>query len=126
VLILPVSIVRWRSFREEEEAQTHGGGLTTTARTPPAATFAAVAIYALSGAVNAALILSTRPNLLLFKRDPFVTSPLGRPPFDVPVMNAQLSLHLEGLGNVGRLPDLPKTHHGWENPTVPPPPSVTA
>jgi hypothetical protein len=55
LLILPLSAVRWIAF-------THGSG----ASTPSAATFAVISLYGLSGAVNVALLLYTRPNSVLF------------------------------------------------------------
>ncbi|KAI0040915.1 hypothetical protein FA95DRAFT_1646065 [Auriscalpium vulgare] len=52
VLVLPLSIVRWISFR--------------TGSAPSAATFVVIFLYGLSGASNVLLLLLTRPQLLLF------------------------------------------------------------
>ncbi|KAF8199813.1 hypothetical protein K438DRAFT_1582944, partial [Mycena galopus ATCC 62051] len=52
VLILPLSIVRWIGF--------------TQGTTPSAATFGVISLYGLSGVVNVALLLKTRPNSVLF------------------------------------------------------------
>ncbi|THH10514.1 hypothetical protein EW145_g1272 [Phellinidium pouzarii] len=55
IIVLPLSVTRWVSFSR-----------TGTSSVPSAATFAATFLFGLSGAVNVILILSTRPNLLLF------------------------------------------------------------
>ncbi|KAI0051934.1 hypothetical protein FA95DRAFT_107315 [Auriscalpium vulgare] len=52
VLVLPLSIVRWYSFR--------------TGSAPSAATFVVMFLFGLSGAANVLLLLLTRPQLLLF------------------------------------------------------------
>lgn len=52
IVILPVSVVRWISF---------SGG-----HPPDAATFASIFLHGMFGAVNVVLLLTTRPNLLLF------------------------------------------------------------
>lgn len=59
-LILPVSVVRWIGFVQE-----HGGHSN---HVPPAATFASSIIFGLSGACNAILLLTTRPEAGLFSR----------------------------------------------------------
>ncbi|KAJ7105417.1 hypothetical protein C8R43DRAFT_1046810 [Mycena crocata] len=58
VLVLPLSVVRWIGFVQER-----GGG---TNNIPSAATFAVISLYGLSGALNVALLLNTRPNSVLF------------------------------------------------------------
>ncbi|KAI0058574.1 hypothetical protein BV25DRAFT_1840948 [Artomyces pyxidatus] len=52
VLVLPLSIVRWITFR--------------TGSAPSAATFVVIFLFSLSGACNVLLLLTTRPQLLLF------------------------------------------------------------
>ncbi|TDL26008.1 hypothetical protein BD410DRAFT_560778 [Rickenella mellea] len=52
ILVLPLSVVRWITFHHHQ--------------LPPAATFAVIFLFSLSGAANVILLLSTRPNLLLF------------------------------------------------------------
>ncbi|KAJ7188924.1 hypothetical protein C8R46DRAFT_878372 [Mycena filopes] len=58
LLLIPLSVVRWIGF-----AQEHGGRPN---RIPSAATFAVISIYGLSGASNVVLLLSTKPNSMLF------------------------------------------------------------
>jgi hypothetical protein len=55
-----VSVVRWIGFVQER------GGHSD--HVPPAASFASVAIFGLSGACNAILLLTTRPEAGLFSR----------------------------------------------------------
>ncbi|KAI5120663.1 hypothetical protein M0805_008000 [Coniferiporia weirii] len=57
ILILPLSVARWITF-------------SGSSPEPSAATFAAVFIFGLSGAANVLLLLTTRPNLLLFDSEP--------------------------------------------------------
>ncbi|KAJ7267536.1 hypothetical protein B0H12DRAFT_1092875 [Mycena haematopus] len=52
MVVLPLSIVRWIEF--------------TQGTMPSAATFTVVSLYGLSGAVNVALLLKTRPHSVLF------------------------------------------------------------
>ena len=56
VLVLPLSIVRWRTFRSPK------------LQTPFAVTAVVVTVFGLSGVVNVVLITLTRRNLLLFGR----------------------------------------------------------
>ncbi|KAJ7693375.1 hypothetical protein B0H17DRAFT_1059942 [Mycena rosella] len=71
VLILPLSVVRWIGFEHPS-----AGAI------PSAATFAVISVYGLSGALNVALLLNTRPNSVLFG-DGGVQSPEGRAPSPV-------------------------------------------
>ena len=57
ILVLPLSIVRWRTFRSPTQQ---------TVQTPFAVTAVVVTIFGLSGVINVALIMLTRRNLLLF------------------------------------------------------------
>jgi hypothetical protein len=61
VLVSPLSGVRWKSFY-----QANHGSHTPV---PPAATMSANAIFELSGAINVLLLLATRPDVLLFRRE---------------------------------------------------------
>ena len=54
ILVLPLSVVRWRIFRQQN------------VQTPYAVTAVVVTIFGLSGVTNVALIMLTRRNLLLF------------------------------------------------------------
>jgi hypothetical protein len=57
ILVLPLSIVRWRTFRSPAHLKL---------QTPFAVTAVVVTIFGLSGVVNVALVTLTRRNLLLF------------------------------------------------------------
>ena len=72
---MPLSVARWIGFVQE----SHGDKKN---HVPPAALLAVQTIYCLSGAFNVTLFLLTRPNLLLFKREPEVTEVLAgdKPP----------------------------------------------
>lgn len=54
IIILPLSIVRWITFAAGDKAVKSAG------------TFAVIFLFGLSGAANVLLLLTTRPNLLLF------------------------------------------------------------
>lgn len=56
LLVCPVSIIRWIGFGLEARGQS----------IPSAATFISISIFALSGLSNVLLLVTTRPNLLLF------------------------------------------------------------
>lgn len=60
LITLPLSVVRWIGFVQEQR------GLVNTV--PSAATLAVMAIFSLSGACNAILLLTTRPESGLFSR----------------------------------------------------------
>jgi hypothetical protein len=74
-LVLPLSIVRWLSFRQE----MHGG----TDRVPPPLTFTVITIFHLSGIFNVILLLYTRPNVFLLKRDALVATDIGHLPLQM-------------------------------------------
>lgn len=57
ILVLPLSIVRWSTFRPPGRTEPH---------VPFAVTSVVIVIFSLSGAANVVLILWTRKNLLLF------------------------------------------------------------
>jgi len=65
-LVLPLSVGRWIGF----EQASHGD---KKVHVPASATLAIQTIYALSGICNVILFLTTRPNLLLFKRGSVVS-----------------------------------------------------
>ncbi|KAF5338492.1 hypothetical protein D9611_013243 [Ephemerocybe angulata] len=60
IAILPLSVARWIGFFQERN-----GGVSTI---PSSATFACVAILSISGACNVLLLLTTRPDTVLFGR----------------------------------------------------------
>ena len=57
---MPLSVVRWIGFVQERGGHSN--------HVPPAATFASITIFGLSGACNAVLLLTTRPESGLFSR----------------------------------------------------------
>ncbi|KAJ2919997.1 hypothetical protein MD484_g429, partial [Candolleomyces efflorescens] len=59
ITVMPLSVVRWIRFQQE-----HHGPVTI----PPAADFASLCFLVLSGAFNVTLLLTTRPNTVLFGR----------------------------------------------------------
>ncbi|PPQ83623.1 hypothetical protein CVT25_006308 [Psilocybe cyanescens] len=70
ILILPLSVVRWIGFVQE----SHGGENRISATS----TLAVTALYGLSGACNVILLLTTRPESVLFGKRPYVS--VGRAP----------------------------------------------
>jgi len=66
ILILPLSIVRWIGFEQESDDGVNRIGAP--------ATIAVISIYGLSGLFNVVLLLTTRPNSVLFGR--FVSEPV--------------------------------------------------
>lgn len=58
ILILPLSVVRWIGFAQESGGNANHVGAT--------ATMTVISIYGLSGACNVILLLTTRPNSILF------------------------------------------------------------
>ncbi|KAJ7033369.1 hypothetical protein C8F04DRAFT_623175 [Mycena alexandri] len=58
VLLIPLSVARWIGFVQER-----GGRMDSI---PSAATFGVISLYGLSGASNVVLLLSTKPNSMLF------------------------------------------------------------
>lgn len=65
ILILPLSVVRWIGFVQER-----GGGEN---RVSAASTLAVTALYGLSGVCNVILLLTTRPESVLFGKHPYVS-----------------------------------------------------
>jgi hypothetical protein len=66
LVVLPVAVIRFAGFALEARGRS----------IPALATFISITLFALSGAMNVLLLVSTRPNLLLFGR------PLGAPDED--------------------------------------------
>lgn len=98
LITLPLSVVRWIGFVQEQR------GLVNTI--PPAATFAVMTIFSLSGACNAILLLKTRPESGLFSR--INHDDMGFAPSSVPLQPRGISAldsTVEAEDNVlGRLP----------------------
>jgi hypothetical protein len=72
VLVLPLSVVRWSEFVPE----MHG----RMSHVPPAATFAVISIYALSGAANVLLYYITRASTFNEPQHTDTPCDLGRLP----------------------------------------------
>ncbi|KAJ7045895.1 hypothetical protein C8F04DRAFT_1227946 [Mycena alexandri] len=58
ILLLPLSVVRWIGFVQERGGRAN--------KIPSAATFGVISLYGLSGALNVVLLLSTKPDSMLF------------------------------------------------------------
>jgi len=93
ISILPLSIVRWIGFIEER-----GSGVNHVS---PAAIFAVAAIYGLSGACNVVLLLTTRPDSVLFGKPTHYT--FGHAPSLLNVEEIALP-RLDNGEDTGRLP----------------------
>ncbi|KAF7376476.1 hypothetical protein MSAN_00063300 [Mycena sanguinolenta] len=91
ILVLPLSIVRWIAF--------------TQGPMPSAATFAVISMYGLSGAVNVALLLKTRPNSVLFgggdagRDDDVGRAPSLSPNADVTSTYSEFRVRVPGRGS---------------------------
>ncbi|KAF6763249.1 hypothetical protein DFP72DRAFT_801331 [Ephemerocybe angulata] len=72
ISILPLSVARWIGFVRERN------GVSKAAPLPSAASMACMAIHGLSGVANVVLLLTTRPNTPLFRKDG--GSPVPLPP----------------------------------------------
>lgn len=89
VLVLPLSIVRWLGF----------SGHTI----PSAATFGVISVYGLSGMLNVALLLYTRPNSVLFGDGRAALHPgQGRTPSAVQTFRMDESQSPSDFGGVSR------------------------
>ena len=90
--------MRWTGFTQQQR------GLVNTV--PSAATFAVMAIFSLSGACNAILLLTTRPESGLFSR--INDDDMGLAPSSVPLQPMEISASNSTVGveenNLGRLP----------------------
>jgi len=63
IIVMPISVERWITYSEQD----HHSSKTM----PNAAYFATAFLHDLFGAVNVLLLITTRPNLLLFEGPPF-------------------------------------------------------
>ncbi|KIY44568.1 hypothetical protein FISHEDRAFT_51194, partial [Fistulina hepatica ATCC 64428] len=70
VLVLPLSVARWVGFSRTDNDPNSDSCTSRPSNdgVPPWATIFAVTLFGLSGAANAALLLRTRPNSILFGR----------------------------------------------------------
>ncbi|KAF6763251.1 hypothetical protein DFP72DRAFT_1060423 [Ephemerocybe angulata] len=73
ISIVPLSVTRWIAFVRE------GKGVSMVDSLPSGANLACMAIHGLSGVANVVLLLSTRPNTPLFRKDIDGTSPVLLP-----------------------------------------------
>jgi len=97
ISILPLSVVRWIGFIQERGNRPN--------RVPSTATFAVVALYSLSGACNVVLLLTTRPDSLLFCKFTRLTAIRAPSPRNSPGQSSHnLTENEGGEGNIGRLP----------------------
>jgi len=93
ISILPFSVVRWIGFIQERGHRPN--------RVSATATFAVAAIYSLSGACNVVLLLTTRPDSLLFCKFSRLTAGHAPSPRNSP---GQSSHDLTAGEDIGRLP----------------------
>ncbi|KAF5338491.1 hypothetical protein D9611_013242 [Ephemerocybe angulata] len=73
ISIVPLSVTRWIAFVRE------GKGVSMVDSLPSGANLACMAIHGLSGVANVVLLLTTRPNTPLFRKDIDGTSPVLLP-----------------------------------------------
>lgn len=76
ILVIPLSVIRWLGFAEEIKSGVNS--------TPAANNLAALAVFGLSGFLNAILLLTTKPRSGLFGT--LMRTTKARPP-EVPLMN---------------------------------------
>ncbi|RDB16862.1 hypothetical protein Hypma_002509 [Hypsizygus marmoreus] len=104
ILILPLSVVRWIGFVQER-----GGGTNTISAS---ATMAVTSIYGLSGALNVVLLLTTRPNSILFGRS--TCAPSRKPTVPLATYKTNSVNDTDGgdpSSDLGRLPS--RSSAGW-------------
>ena len=101
VIAVPLSVVRWLGFTEEIKYGVNP--------TPAESNLAVLAIFGLSGFLNAILLLTTRPQSGLFGRLMFTSE--ARPPLplsmtvELPLVHGEnLRQEDEDAQNFGRLP----------------------
>jgi hypothetical protein len=111
-MVLPLTLVRWLEFKRQWDGAPNN--------VPGAVTFTFVSIFSLSGFANVLLFAYTRPDLLLFQRDPPPRTHQGEPPSQGADMPSEP--HNQDAENVGTLPppdaggwDLPADNHEPEN-----------
>ncbi|KAF5385891.1 hypothetical protein D9615_002585 [Tricholomella constricta] len=111
VLIMPLSIVRWIGFVQER-----GDGVNTIGAAP---VMLVIGIYGLSGAANVVLLLTTRPNSVLFGHPVDYTPRVSRPsasmstnaPLTMYKTNSVSEMEGEPSNDLGRLPS--RSSAGW-------------
>jgi len=104
VLVLPLSVARSLEFKREWDNKPNN--------IPGAVTFTFASIYSLSGFANVVLFLSTRPDLLLFQKDPVSTTDYGQLPLQE--THTPNGSHKQDSANMGMLP--PTNEGGWDLP----------
>lgn len=87
IVVLPISIIRWIEFVQEQN-----GGAD---KVPSGWTFAAAFLHDMFGAVNVLLLLTTRPNLLLFE-DPEGAGAIA------PRLRNRIEVERDGAGALGK------------------------
>lgn len=108
ILVLPLTVVRWINFGLE----AHG----TDA--PSVFNFIVIVVFSLSGAANVTLLLTTRPQLLLFSKPNVVVVAEGRAPSPSPIRRGSSKPSLGDASSqepmqLGRLND----DMGWNLPS---------
>jgi len=94
ISVLPLTFARWLEFKREWAGVPNN--------IPGAATFTVAAIYSLSGFANVVLFTSTRPDLLIFQRNPAATMDEGQLP--IQDINVSSESPEQNTANIGALP----------------------
>jgi hypothetical protein len=103
-LVLPLAVIRLLEFKRDWDDESNN--------IPAGLTFTAASMYSLSGFANVVLFLTTRPDLLLFQKDPISTTDYGQLPLqDTHTPNG---LNKQDSANMGMLP--PTNEGGWDLP----------
>jgi hypothetical protein len=101
ILVLPLSVVRWMRFSNADFADPQLPGMTPLAT----ATLIFHALFRLSGVVNVGLVLTTRPNVLLFgesSRDDDDEEEFQRQPANGRRGDDNAGIHMRQRGNAAQ------------------------
>jgi hypothetical protein len=110
--VTPLTVARWLEFKREWDGESNN--------IPGAVTFTVASIYSLSGFANVVLFASTRPDLLLFQKEPAAKMDQGQLPYQD--IHTSSESPKQDAANLGALPpvggggwDLPMEDHEPEN-----------